>query len=92
MQTSNTKKIINAILMGKNKDTCFCPVPIIVPKFKTAENNPNQTTAQRISHDLQYSLGGKISFGILGKPIVLNYLGGRAGQPGGITMPIRNKF
>ena len=90
MPTSNTKQIINALLLGK--DTCFCINQPIVPKFKTGINNPMQTTVQRISHELQYPLGGRITFGILGKPIELNYLGGIAGQPGGSKTPIRNKF
>ena len=90
MPTSNTRQIINSLLLGR--DTCVCIDHPIVPKFKTALNDPRQTTVQRVSHELQYSLGGKISFGILGNPIVLNYLGESAGQPGGINMPLRNKF
>jgi hypothetical protein len=90
MPSSNVRRIINATLMGKN--TCACISAPINPNVKTAENDPMQTTVQRVSQELQYPLGGKIQFGISGKPIVVNYLGRREGQAGGSGAPLRNNF
>ena len=69
----------------------LCP-KIIIPTSQTAGNDPNQTTIQRISQQLQHPLGGTTVFGINGNPIPLNYLGRREGQSGGSGAPIRNTF
>ena len=90
MQNKNVRKIINAILLGK--DTCGCVNNAKVLKAKTAENNPTQTTAMRYSEHLRNSLGGRTEFGISGQPIKLNYLGRREGQSGGSGAPLRNRF
>ncbi len=90
MQTQNVRKMINAILLGK--DTCGCVNKVKVLKQQTSENDPNQTTAMRYSEILRNSLGGRTSFGISGRPIQLNYLGRREGQSGGSGAPLRNRF
>jgi hypothetical protein len=69
----------------------LCP-KIEIPKSQTAGNDPNQTTIQRISQQLQHPLGGTTVFGINGNPIPVNYLGRREGQSGGSGAPIRNTF
>jgi hypothetical protein len=69
----------------------LCP-KIEIPKSQTAGNDPNQTTIQRISHQLKNPLGGTTVFGINGNPIPVNYLGRREGQSGGSGAPIRNTF
>jgi hypothetical protein len=55
-------------------------------------NDTMQTENRRVSQILTNSLGGKITYGTLNRPIILNYLGGSPGQPGGIPRPIRNSF
>jgi hypothetical protein len=69
----------------------LCP-QIEIPTSQTAGNDPNQTTIQRISQQLQHPLGGTTVFGINGNPIPVNYLGRREGQSGGSGAPIRNTF
>lgn len=69
----------------------LCP-KIEIPTSQTAGNDPNQTTIQRISHQLKHTLGGRSVFGINGNPIPVNYLGRREGQSGGSGAPIRNTF
>jgi hypothetical protein len=69
----------------------LCP-KIEIPKSQTGGNDPNQTTIQRISQQLQHPLGGTTVFGINGNPIPVNYLGRREGQSGGSGAPIRNTF
>lgn len=69
----------------------LCP-QIEIPTSQTAGNDPNQTTIQRISQQLQHPLGGNTVFGINGNPIPVNYLGRRQGQSGGSGAPIRNTF
>ena len=51
-----------------------------------------QSENTRISQILSRTLGGKITFGNLNNPVVINYLGGWEGQPNGIPRPLRNKF
>jgi hypothetical protein len=69
----------------------LCP-KIEIPRSQTAGNDPNQTTIQRISQQLQHPLGGTTVFGNNGNPIPVNYLGRREGQSGGSGAPIRNTF
>ena len=38
------------------------------------------------------SLGGRITYGNFYTPVIINYLGGWQGQPGGTPRPLRNKF
>lgn len=61
-------------------------------KIKQGWNDPSQTENQRISQILTGSLGGRTTFGNMNKPVVLNYLGGMEGQPGGLPRPPRNQF
>ena len=75
----------------KNYDTCTC-IQEKVNTIKSGYNNPLQTENVRISQLLQNSLGGKITFGNLGIPSKVNYLGRVEGQPGGSLQALRNKF
>jgi hypothetical protein len=90
MQTRIVRKIINAILLGK--ETCGCVDKVKVLKQQTSENDPKRSTALIYSERLRNSLGGRTSFGISGQPIELNYLGRREGQSGGSGTPLRNQF
>lgn len=56
----------------------------------TADNDPTQTTIQRISQELRTSIGGQTRFG--DSTAIINYLGRTEGQPGGSGQPPRNKF
>ena len=77
--------------LNVNYSELLCP-KIEIPKSQTAGNDPNQTTIQRISQQLQHPLGGTTAFGNNGNPIPVNYLGRREGQSGGSGAPIRNTF
>ena len=55
-------------------------------------NDRMQTENRRVSQILTNSLGGRIMYGTFNRPIIVNYLGGSPGQPGGIPRPIRNSF
>ena len=90
MQNKNVRKIINALLLGK--DTCGCINNTKVLKQQTSENDPKQSTALVYSERLRNSLGGRTMFGMSGEPIKLNYLGRREGQSGGSGEPLRNRF
>jgi len=46
----------------------------------------------RIAQVLNSSLGGRIRFGDIGAPIIIDAIGRREGQPGGVRGPLRNKF
>ena len=60
--------------------------------IKQGLNDPSQSENIRISQTLTRSLGGKITFGNLNNPIIINSLGGYEGQPNGSPRPLRNKF
>ena len=60
--------------------------------LKQGWNDPSQTENTRIAHAVTGTLGGKITFGNNNTPVILNYLGGWPGQPGGQFRPLRNKF
>ena len=70
---------------------CGC-IPPQANSIKQGVNDPSQSENTRISQILTRSLGGKITFGNLNNPVVINYLGGWEGQPNGIPRPLRNKF
>jgi hypothetical protein len=89
MPSSNVQRLINRALYENY--TCVC-VQNKVLNVQSANNNPQQTTVERISQQLQLPLGGRISFGIAGVQTPLNYLGTRDGQPGGSGAPPRNRF
>jgi hypothetical protein len=60
--------------------------------IKQGWNDPSQTENSRISKSITTTLGGRIMYGNLYKPVPLNFLGGWEGQPGGSPRPLRNKF
>ena len=70
---------------------CSCIPPKANP-IKQGWNDPSQTENSRVSQILTGTLGGKITYGNLYKPVSLDYLGGWEGQPGGSRRPLRNKF
>jgi hypothetical protein len=94
---SNLREIINRLLLqqyygNENYDqSCGC-IPEKVSNINYGWNNPFQNKNIKISQMLSRTLGGKTTFGDHNKPIVLNYLGGREGQPGGLPRPLRNNF
>ena len=55
-------------------------------------NNRFQTENRRIAQILTGTLGGKITYGTFNHPIIVNYLGGSPGQPGGLPRVLRNSF
>jgi len=59
---------------------------------KQGWNDPTQTENNRIANIITGTLGGRITFGNNYKPVIVNYLGGREGQPGGLPRPLRNRF
>lgn len=77
----------------KNDNDYFCNcIQQKANMIKQGFNDPSQTENQRISQILTGTLGGKTTFGNLNTPVVLNYLGGWEGQPGGTPRTPRNKF
>ena len=70
---------------------CGC-IPQRANFIKQGLNDPSQSENARISQTLSRTLGGKITFGNLNTPVVINYLGGWEGQPNGLPRPLRNKF
>jgi len=93
-QTFNTTQIFDNI---NNADDitqgtlCGC-IKQKANTIKQGLNDPSQSENIRISQTLTRSLGGKITFGNLNKPIIINSLGGYEGQPNGSPRPLRNKF
>jgi hypothetical protein len=72
---------------------CGCiRIPQQFNPIKQGWNDPSQTENNRISQILTGTLGGRITYGNLYKPVTINYLGGWEGQPGGLPKPLRNKF
>ena len=59
---------------------------------KQGYNNDAETQNERITRQINNSLGGRTTFGNNGVAYILNHLGGKEGQPGGIPRPLRNKF
>ena len=70
---------------------CSCIPPQANP-IKQGWNDPSQTQNNRISQAITGTIGGKITYGNRNKPIIINYLGGWEGQPGGSPRPLRNRF
>lgn len=60
--------------------------------IKQGWNDPSQSENTRIAQVITSSLGGRITYGNFYKPVIINYLGGWQGQPGGTPRPLRNKF
>ena len=60
--------------------------------IKQGWNDPSQTQNTRASQILTGTFGGKTTYGNMNKPVIVNYLGGWQGQPGGLPRPLRNKF
>ena len=91
---SNSSRMINYASFSQGKEeTCFC-VPEKYDKFIRQSNSSNISNNQRIAQTIKSSIGGSTQFGnsYLGEPIVINYLGRTAGQPGGGGSPPKNKF
>jgi hypothetical protein len=63
-----------------------------VQRIKTGYNDPTQTQAKRFTQVITGTLGGKTTYGNLGIPANITYLGGIEGQAGGSPRPLRNKF
>lgn len=59
---------------------------------KQGLNDPSQTENNRLTSILTGTLGGRTTFGNSNRPVIINYLGGWEGQPGGSFTPPRNKF
>ena len=59
---------------------------------KQGYNDPIQVQNIRVSQILKDNLGGRTTYGNFYKPVPVNYLGGREGQPGGLPKPLRNKY
>ena len=70
---------------------CGC-IPPRANALKQGFNDPSQPDNLRISQILTSSLGGRIMYGNFNNPVLLNYIGGWEGQPGGTHRPLRNKF
>jgi len=93
-QTFNTSQIYDNINNADditNDSLCSC-IAQRVNLIKQGYNDPLQPENLRISQAITGTLGGRITYGNRNKPIILNYLGGWDGQPGGTQKPIRNKF
>jgi hypothetical protein len=85
-----TDNILNADQITEGT-LCQC-LPFRANPVKQGYNDPSQTENNRIASILTGTLGGKITYGNLNKPAIINYLGGREGQPGGLPRPMRNSF
>ncbi len=70
---------------------CSC-IPPQANAIKQGWNDPSQTQNNRIAQAITGTLGGKITYGNRNMPIVVSYLGGWEGQPGGLPRPLRNRF
>lgn len=70
---------------------CNCIQPRANIK-KQGYNDPTQSENRRLARALAGNLGGRITFGNFNIAVDLALLEGRAGQPGGLPRPIRNKF
>lgn len=75
----------------KNYDTCGCVQPA-KSNFDTGYNTSIKTQSLRTSNIINNSLGGRTTFGNLGTPAIINYLGRVEGQPGGSLKALRNTF
>ena len=101
MSRRSRKSNINLLIEASYKyydknykpDGCQFTCPMIGKLVKiTPQNDPSQTTAQRISQQLRLYTGGRTTYGRAGDPIVQNYLGRTQGQAGGAGAPLRNVF
>ena len=63
-------------------------------KYESNTLFSNTSYKLRFAHQIKTSLGGSTQYGsyYLGQPVVINYLGRVAGQPGGGGQPPKNKF
>jgi hypothetical protein len=82
-------KIITYVAQGK--DGCVC-VPEKYEKFIRQPNATNISNYQRVSNILKTKYSGNTQFGNVERPVVVNYLGRTAGQPGGSGAPPKNRF
>jgi len=89
---SNSNRIIKYVAQGK--EGCVCE-PEKYDKFLRQPNSTNISNNQRIANILKNnSNGGSTQFGsyYLEQPVIINYLGRTAGQPGGSGSPPKNRF
>lgn len=70
---------------------CLCPKEFTTVEKKNMIYPPGPENI-RIAQILNSSLGGRIRFGDIGAPIIIDAIGRREGQPGGVRGPLRNKF
>jgi len=70
---------------------CLCPKEFTTVEKKNMIYPPGPENI-RIAQILNSSLGGRIRFGNFGTPIIIDEIGRRQGQPGGMRGPLRNKF
>ena len=86
----NNKKLYTySLYQAYNQCNCFQDK---FDNIQTSTNNPTQSQSMRISQLVSNNLGGKISYGNFGIPVIINYLGRTEGQSGGSGKPLRNKF
>jgi hypothetical protein len=93
---SNSSRLINyaALYNAQGKEqTCVC-VPDKYDKFIRQSNDTNISNNQRVANILKSKVGGSTQFGsyYLEQPVIINYLGRTAGQPGGSGSPPKNRF
>jgi hypothetical protein len=70
-----------------------CPRPNNKQVVMTSNNDSTGTTRlDRQINTILYSKGGRTVFGNTGTTNLVNLLGKREGQPGGIIGPLRNRF
>jgi hypothetical protein len=89
---SASTQILKYGLLDPNANVdCRCrkEVPTVEKKNLLYPPGPNNI---RIAQVLNTSLGGRIRFGNFGAPFIIDEIGRRAGQPGGMVGPLRNKF
>lgn len=70
---------------------CSC-IPARANPIKQGWNDPSQTQNLRVARAITGTLGGRTTFGNFNRPVVLTYLDGWEGQPGGAPRPLRNIF
>ena len=73
---------------------CNCVKGGDYEKYESNTLFSNTSYKLRFAHQIKTSLGGSTQYGsyYLGQPVVINYLGRVAGQPGGGGQPPKNKF
>ena len=86
---SNLRQIIAKSI--DNNSLCLCTPPQYYNDTQSYVNN-SQSRYIRFAKTINTNLGGRTNYGVLNRPVTLNYHGGWEGQPGGIIAPPRNRF